>query len=235
MSNSCRRYLRSSCKDTVRASAFRVILPSPLTFSLLRTTYIIPGPTLYPGGATTVSSVSHTTSQTSTSTSSRSTSTSTSTSSSSSSSSSSSTSSSAIPTQTATSPRYGQCGGIGWSGPTVCASPYTCTKQNGELTRNFSFGIGADSVLSRLVFPVPLSAQRLFEPSLWTGELYSRAHTLTKCVLNPITTSFALSRPSKSSSPRTMVHALAIMYIKITEYKVSRHDDILASEILKAL
>lgn len=29
-----------------------------------------------------------------------------------------------------TVPRYGQCGGNGWTGPTVCVSPYTCTKTN---------------------------------------------------------------------------------------------------------
>lgn len=27
---------------------------------------------------------------------------------------------------------YGQCGGQGWSGGTVCVSPYTCTVSNGE-------------------------------------------------------------------------------------------------------
>ncbi|CAI4212871.1 unnamed protein product [Parascedosporium putredinis] len=26
--------------------------------------------------------------------------------------------------------RWGQCGGIGWTGPTTCQSPYTCQKQN---------------------------------------------------------------------------------------------------------
>ncbi|KIJ43285.1 carbohydrate-binding module family 1 protein [Sphaerobolus stellatus SS14] len=25
-----------------------------------------------------------------------------------------------------TVPHWGQCGGIGWTGPTVCAAPYTC-------------------------------------------------------------------------------------------------------------
>ncbi|KAH8805901.1 glycosyl hydrolase family 61-domain-containing protein [Xylogone sp. PMI_703] len=29
-----------------------------------------------------------------------------------------------------TVPRYGQCGGQGWTGGTVCASPYTCTYSN---------------------------------------------------------------------------------------------------------
>jgi cellulose 1,4-beta-cellobiosidase len=31
----------------------------------------------------------------------------------------------------ATAAHYGQCGGIGWTGPTVCASPYTC-KASGQ-------------------------------------------------------------------------------------------------------
>jgi cellulase len=29
-----------------------------------------------------------------------------------------------------TAPHYGQCGGIGWTGPTTCESPWTCTKSN---------------------------------------------------------------------------------------------------------
>lgn len=29
-----------------------------------------------------------------------------------------------------TVPRWGQCGGQGWTGPTVCQSPYTCKAQN---------------------------------------------------------------------------------------------------------
>lgn len=44
------------------------------------------------------------------------------------------TTSTAIPTSTsnpgATAPHWGQCGGNGWTGPTVCASPFTCVKQN---------------------------------------------------------------------------------------------------------
>ncbi|KAG8962772.1 Exoglucanase 1 [Tulasnella sp. 419] len=31
---------------------------------------------------------------------------------------------------TATQTQWGQCGGIGWTGPTQCASPYTCQKQH---------------------------------------------------------------------------------------------------------
>jgi len=44
----------------------------------------------------------------------------------------SSSSSSAQPTATdgPTAPRWGQCGGIGWTGPTRCESPYACQKQN---------------------------------------------------------------------------------------------------------
>ncbi|EIN14753.1 hypothetical protein PUNSTDRAFT_48495 [Punctularia strigosozonata HHB-11173 SS5] len=33
-------------------------------------------------------------------------------------------------TSTAVAAQYGQCGGIGWTGPTICASPYTCTVAN---------------------------------------------------------------------------------------------------------
>lgn len=42
------------------------------------------------------------------------------------------TSSSSAPAATATNlaPQYGQCGGQGWTGPTQCVSPYTCTVAN---------------------------------------------------------------------------------------------------------
>ncbi|TFK76921.1 Oligoxyloglucan reducing end-specific cellobiohydrolase [Pluteus cervinus] len=39
-------------------------------------------------------------------------------------------STSSAPTPTAVSPGYGQCGGGGWTGPTVCASGFTCSVQN---------------------------------------------------------------------------------------------------------
>ncbi|KAF8310076.1 hypothetical protein DL93DRAFT_2169922 [Clavulina sp. PMI_390] len=39
------------------------------------------------------------------------------------------TSSASSPT-TGTVAEYGQCGGIGYTGSTVCASPYTCTYSN---------------------------------------------------------------------------------------------------------
>jgi len=41
------------------------------------------------------------------------------------------TTSAAPPTGTGVAQHYGQCGGIGWTGATVCASPYVCTK-NGD-------------------------------------------------------------------------------------------------------
>ncbi|KUI69056.1 Endo-1,4-beta-xylanase D [Cytospora mali] len=37
---------------------------------------------------------------------------------------------SATASSTATAARWGQCGGTGWTGATVCASPYTCTYVN---------------------------------------------------------------------------------------------------------
>ena len=40
------------------------------------------------------------------------------------------TTSAAASTTTVTVPRYGQCGGSGYTGPTTCASPYTCTYSN---------------------------------------------------------------------------------------------------------
>lgn len=36
----------------------------------------------------------------------------------------------APPVPTAVASRWEQCGGIGWSGPTACQSPWTCQKQN---------------------------------------------------------------------------------------------------------
>ncbi|KAG8884629.1 hypothetical protein FRB97_003685 [Tulasnella sp. 331] len=40
------------------------------------------------------------------------------------------TSTSASATSTGTVPEFGQCGGIGWTGGTVCVSPYTCKVSN---------------------------------------------------------------------------------------------------------
>jgi endoglucanase len=41
-----------------------------------------------------------------------------------------STKSTATATSTATASHWAQCGGIGWTGATTCASPYTCQAQN---------------------------------------------------------------------------------------------------------
>ncbi|KAF9046519.1 endoglucanase II [Panaeolus papilionaceus] len=47
------------------------------------------------------------------------------------------------PPASGTVPQWGQCGGIGYSGPTVCVSPYKCTKSNdyyaGVLERSAAF------------------------------------------------------------------------------------------------
>jgi len=105
------------------------------------TNYTIPGPSVFTcgGSGSTPTTTSSTKAASSTSTSTKSTTTSTSTStkpttssttsskSSSTSTKASSTSSSSTSTSTGTAAHYGQCGGTGWTGPTVCASPYTCT------------------------------------------------------------------------------------------------------------
>lgn len=57
-------------------------------------------------------------------------STSTSTTQTSSTSTTTSTSTSSSSTATAAAQHWGQCGGIGWTGPTQCISPYTCQAQN---------------------------------------------------------------------------------------------------------
>ncbi|EEB98498.1 hypothetical protein MPER_01978 [Moniliophthora perniciosa FA553] len=41
-----------------------------------------------------------------------------------------------------TAPQWGQCGGIGWSGPTVCAAGSTCTKQNDYYSQCIPGGSG---------------------------------------------------------------------------------------------
>lgn len=40
------------------------------------------------------------------------------------------TTSSTSSTPTGAAQRYGQCGGIGWTGPTTCVTPYTCMVSN---------------------------------------------------------------------------------------------------------
>lgn len=39
--------------------------------------------------------------------------------------------SSSAPSQAGTVAQFGQCGGIGFTGPTACKAPFTCTAQNG--------------------------------------------------------------------------------------------------------
>jgi endoglucanase len=63
------------------------------------------------GGSTTTSTTAHSTSTTTT----KATTTTVST---------------ATATSTATAAHWAQCGGSGWTGPTTCASPYTCKAQN---------------------------------------------------------------------------------------------------------
>ncbi|KAL2020393.1 hypothetical protein VTK56DRAFT_8436 [Thermocarpiscus australiensis] len=83
------------------------------------------------GGGTSPTSSARTTTRTSSVSSSRlTTSTVRRTSTSSARSSSSRTSSAPTATSTAVAQRYYQCGGIGWTGPTKCAAPWTCTYQN---------------------------------------------------------------------------------------------------------
>ncbi|KZV97912.1 cellulose-growth-specific protein [Exidia glandulosa HHB12029] len=87
--------------------------------ALTQTTYVIPGPPVYPGtGATTTTGPTSTVgSSSSSSSTSRPATTST-----------TATTTSSAPGATQT--KYGQCGGQGWTGPTVCASGSTCTVSN---------------------------------------------------------------------------------------------------------
>ncbi|KDQ06890.1 carbohydrate-binding module family 1 protein [Botryobasidium botryosum FD-172 SS1] len=74
------------------------------------TTYTVPGPAVYTGGGPAAPTTSPgSPSPTTTTTTSRPTTT--------------------APTGPA-APHYGQCGGIGWTGPTFCEGNYTCTKSN---------------------------------------------------------------------------------------------------------
>ncbi|KAF7310251.1 CBM1 domain-containing protein [Mycena indigotica] len=84
----------------------------------LLTNYTVPGPPVFtcPGGSGTTVKPSSTVKPASSSTVKSSSAT--------------KSSSSAATTTGATAPHYGQCGGFAWAGPTVCASPYTCTYVN---------------------------------------------------------------------------------------------------------
>ncbi|KAJ5890616.1 endo-beta-1-4-glucanase B [Penicillium subrubescens] len=67
------------------------------------------------GGSTTTSTTTSTTAKSTSTTTTKATTTTVST---------------ATATATATAAHWGQCGGSGWTGPTACASPYTCQAQN---------------------------------------------------------------------------------------------------------
>ncbi|KAF8319958.1 Oligoxyloglucan reducing end-specific cellobiohydrolase [Clavulina sp. PMI_390] len=85
------------------------------------------------GTASATSTTATTTAKTTTTTSSntsKATTTTTTTATTKASSTSTKTSTSATSTATGTVPQYGQCGGIGYTGATTCASPYTCTYEN---------------------------------------------------------------------------------------------------------
>ncbi|KIO16258.1 carbohydrate-binding module family 1 protein [Tulasnella calospora MUT 4182] len=102
------------------------------TAAQTETTYQIPGPPIYPGFSGT--STGTTTTKSSTTTSKSSTTTTTTTTSKSTATTSSSKTTTTTTTTTsasgATQTHFGQCGGTGYTGPTVCASPYTCTYSN---------------------------------------------------------------------------------------------------------
>ncbi|KAG8928755.1 hypothetical protein FRC02_006502 [Tulasnella sp. 418] len=95
------------------------------------TNYIIPGPRPFTcgGSQTSVQQVTSTTRPASSSTTRPASSSTTSSTPRITDPTSSRTSTSAVPS-TSTVPRYGQCGGNGYTGPTTCASPYTCVKSN---------------------------------------------------------------------------------------------------------
>ncbi|KAG9002019.1 hypothetical protein FRB94_004169 [Tulasnella sp. JGI-2019a] len=94
------------------------------------TNYTIPGPSVFTCGGSSPTTTSTSTKATSTSTTSTTVKTTTTTSSSTTSTSTtkaSTTTTSATSTATGTVAQYGQCGGLTYTGSTVCASPYVCT------------------------------------------------------------------------------------------------------------
>ena len=56
---------------------------------------------------------------------------------------------------TGTVPIYGQCGGIGYTGPTVCAPPNVCKVGNREYSYAWSRGSSADITYDSLLLPMP--------------------------------------------------------------------------------
>jgi len=49
--------------------------------------------------------------------------------------------------------QFDQCGGIGWTGPTICASPYTCTYVNDYYSQCLPSTTGTSSYTSSLIAP----------------------------------------------------------------------------------
>ncbi|KAG9005393.1 hypothetical protein FRB95_004676 [Tulasnella sp. JGI-2019a] len=102
-----------------------------LTTSLLSGGLTVGGSPVGSTGSTTTTSTSSKATTTTTTTSTSSTrATTTTTSTTTSKASTTTTTTASTSTSTATQTEYGQCGGIGWTGPTVCASPYVCTYGN---------------------------------------------------------------------------------------------------------
>lgn len=96
-----------------------------------QTTYVIPGPAVFTcGGSNTKTTTTTTTTRTSSTSSTRTSSTTTTSTKTSSTSKTSSTTTTTTTASGATQTHYGQCGGISYTGPAVCASPYTCTYAN---------------------------------------------------------------------------------------------------------
>ncbi|KAG9050130.1 hypothetical protein FS837_007655, partial [Tulasnella sp. UAMH 9824] len=96
-----------------------------------QTTYVIPGPAVFTCGGSNTKTTTTTTKTSSTSSTKTSSTTTTTTSTKTSSTSKTSTTTTTTTTASgATQTHYGQCGGISYTGPTVCASPYTCTYAN---------------------------------------------------------------------------------------------------------
>ena len=49
-----------------------------------------------------------------------------------------------------TVPQWGQCGGIGYSGPTACTAPYRCVKTNDYVRRFFISSLAWSTVLTSI-------------------------------------------------------------------------------------
>ncbi len=101
----------------------------------------------------------------------------------------------------ATVAHYGQCGGIGWTGGTVCASPFTCQASNGtptiSLQRHYLTCLRQRTILnaSKLVREVKVNKRKcMYTPLLCDGMsgilLFRRVHSIlsvlyacTRCLI----------------------------------------------------